>query len=131
MAAREVLAIDLDGTVERVCAVPEQRCGLGWLPDGTLLVVSVHDRQLLRFDGTTLEVHADLRPLVEADLNDMVVDGRGRAYVTNFGYDAEAGATPRPASGWRRTARSPPRSTPPPCRPSPARSAVKTVGRCS
>lgn len=94
IAVGEVVAIDLDGGIERVCEVPGRPSGLGWLPDGTLLVVSMHDRQILQLDGD-LEVHADLRPLVVADLNDMVVDGFGRAYVTNFGYDAIAEATPR------------------------------------
>jgi sugar lactone lactonase YvrE len=52
-----------------------------------MLVVSMHDRVVLRLDGPDLVVHADLKRLVRADLNDMVVDGAGRAYISNFGYD--------------------------------------------
>jgi sugar lactone lactonase YvrE len=87
-----------DGAVEEVCAVPGRPSGLGWLPDGRLLVVSMHDRVVHRWDGDRLEVHADLRPIVPADLNDMVVGADGTAYVTGFGYDAEAGE-PREPTG--------------------------------
>lgn len=86
------------GSVEEVCRVPGRPSGLGWLPDGRLLVVSMHDRAVYRWDGERLEVHADLRPIVPADLNDMVVAPDGTAYVTGFGYDAEAGE-PRTATG--------------------------------
>jgi sugar lactone lactonase YvrE len=94
MATGEVLAIDRNGAVESVCSVPGTPSGLGWLPDGRLLVVSMHDRQVLRLEGDRLEVHADVTAFVAADLNDMVVDDTGRAYVTNFGYDAVEETTP-------------------------------------
>lgn len=60
--------------------------GLGWLPDGRLLVVSMEDRRILRLepDGTLAE-HADLSGIATANANDMVVDEQGRAYVGNFG----------------------------------------------
>jgi sugar lactone lactonase YvrE len=63
-----------------------------------MLVVSMHDRTVYRWDGERLEVHAELRALVPADLNDMVVGPDGSAYVTGFGYDAEAGQ-PRTPTG--------------------------------
>lgn len=78
-----------DGSDLRVEAeVPEQPSGLGWLPDGRLLVVSMRDRRLLRRepDGT-LVVHAELADHVGGWPNDMVVDAGGRAYVGNFGMD--------------------------------------------
>lgn len=83
-----------DGTGRRTEAeVPGQPSGLGWLPDGRLLVVSQHDRRILRQepDGT-LVTHADLHELAPGHLNDMVVDPVGRAYVGNFGFDLMAGA---------------------------------------
>ncbi|MGO1437762.1 MAG: SMP-30/gluconolactonase/LRE family protein [Candidatus Corynebacterium faecigallinarum] len=68
--------------------VPQQPSGLGWLPDGRLLVVSMKDRRILRreHDGTVVE-HADLSELAAGHVNDMVVDDKGRAYVGNFGFD--------------------------------------------
>jgi sugar lactone lactonase YvrE len=73
--------------------VPKQPSGLGWLPDGRLLVVSMRDRKLLRreHDGA-LVTHADLSGEVDYHLNDMVVDQQGRAYVGNFGFDLMGGA---------------------------------------
>jgi sugar lactone lactonase YvrE len=77
--------------------VPKWPSGLGWLPDGDLLVVSMTDRRLLRFDGSMLRLHADLADLASFHCNDMVVDASGRAYVGNFGFDLHAQKKPRPA----------------------------------
>jgi sugar lactone lactonase YvrE len=76
-----------DGSLETVAEVPGQPSGLGWLPDGALLVVSMHDRCLLRMDGGRLIRHASLDAFTSSLCNDMVVDGQGRAYVGNFGFD--------------------------------------------
>jgi sugar lactone lactonase YvrE len=89
-----VRSVRADGTDVRIEAVvPEQPSGLGWLPDGRLLIVSMRDRKILRRspDGT-LEVHADLSAHATGHVNDMVVDEAGRAYVGNFGYDLMSGA---------------------------------------
>ena len=85
-----VEAVDLDGTVEVIAEVPTQPSGLGWLPDGRLLIVSMLDRKLLRqeTDGSLVE-HADLNSVAVFHCNDMVVDSFGRAYVGNFGFDIE------------------------------------------
>jgi sugar lactone lactonase YvrE len=87
-----VVSIDAHGSLDVVAEVPTLPSGLGWLPDGTMLVVSMRDRRVLRVDpdGATV-VHADLDALVRGDANDMVVDGRGNAYVGSFGYDYAAG----------------------------------------
>jgi sugar lactone lactonase YvrE len=87
IAKRQVIAVSLDGQVEVICEVAGSPSGLGWLPDGRMLVVSMHDRVVLRLENAALVLHANLNHLVRADLNDMVVDGAGRAYVSNFGYD--------------------------------------------
>lgn len=95
----EVLSAAEDGADLRVeAAVAQQPSGLGWLPDGRLLVVSMRDATLLRRepDGS-LVVHADLAGHVSGHPNDMVVDGQGRAYVGNFGFDLMAGAPIGPA----------------------------------
>ncbi|HEX7355034.1 MAG TPA: SMP-30/gluconolactonase/LRE family protein [Mycobacteriales bacterium] len=81
------------GDLRTEAEVPNQPSGLGWLPDGRMLVVSMRDRRLLRQepDGS-LVTHADLGPYVGGHPNDMVVDGQGRAYVGNFGFDLMGGA---------------------------------------
>jgi sugar lactone lactonase YvrE len=88
MAAARVMTVDLEGRTEVELQVPARPSGLGWLPDGRLLVVSMGDRRVLRreHDGEVVE-HADLAALASFDCNDMVVDGRGRAYVGNAGFD--------------------------------------------
>ncbi|HUK06397.1 MAG TPA: SMP-30/gluconolactonase/LRE family protein [Stellaceae bacterium] len=90
-----VLAVDLDGKSEVVALVPNRPSGLGWMPDGTLLVVSMVDRRLMRLAGGKLQSVADLGALATGPCNDMVVDASGRAYVGNFGYDRHAGEAAR------------------------------------
>src|SRR5262245_19476656 len=98
-----VLSWEADGSDERVEAeVPGQPSGLGWLPDGSLLVVSMKEQKVLRRDGDGgLAVHADLSGKVEGPLNDMVVDAAGHAYVGGFGFDLMQGADAKATSIWR------------------------------
>jgi sugar lactone lactonase YvrE len=73
--------------------------GLGWLPDGRLLVVSMHRRAVLRRESDgTLVTHADLSAVATGDTNDMVVAADGTAYVGNFGSDLLGGEPLKPAS---------------------------------
>lgn len=92
-----VVRVDEEGHEEVVAEVPGQPSGLGFLPDGRLLVVSMRDHRVLRQepDGG-LSLHADLSGYAGGWLNDMVVDRAGRAYVGDFGFDLMAGADPRP-----------------------------------
>ncbi len=87
MYACQVMTVDLDGRTEPVCAVPQQPSGLGWLPDGRMLVVSMVDRRLLCLGPGGLTPFADLADLAPSHCNDMVVDKQGRAYIGNFGFD--------------------------------------------
>ena len=89
-----------DGSDVRIEAeVPHQPSGIGWLPDGRLLVVSMRDRLLMRREESgELVTHADLSTYVTGHANDMVVDDRGRAYVGSFGFDLMAGADIETAS---------------------------------
>jgi sugar lactone lactonase YvrE len=87
----KVRAVTPAGELSTVVDVPNRPSGLGWDPEGRMLVVSMDDRRLLRFDGTTLTEVADLTPLATWHCNDMVVDGLGRAYVGNFGFDLDGG----------------------------------------
>jgi len=93
-----VYTVSADGRREAVVEVPTQPSGLGWLPDGTLLIVSMTDRRVLAFDGRELTIHADLSEIADFHCNDMVVDPTGNAYVGNFGFDlftdGVAGARP-------------------------------------
>ena len=95
MHRRVVEAVDVDGNVETMVEVPDDPSGLGWLPDGRLLIVAMRTRRLLRVepDGS-LVTHADLAELASFHCNDMVVDASGRAYVGNFGFDLHAGGPP-------------------------------------
>lgn len=92
---KRVVAMTVAGVAETIVDVPQQASGLGWLPDGRMLVVSMLDRKVMRLepDGALVE-HADLSALAPGACNDMVVDGTGRAYVGNFGFDMYAGDTP-------------------------------------
>ncbi len=84
--ARRVMQVDLSGTVQTVAQLADMPCGLGWTPQGRLLVVSAFARR----EG------ADLSSLVTYPNNDMVVDELGRAYIGNMGYVLGQG-TPSPA----------------------------------
>lgn len=90
-----VLTVTPEGRTEEVLEVDGQPSGLGWLPDGSLLVVSMRDRQVLRRgpDGR-VGTHADLSDLLAGHANDMVVSGDGHAYVGSFGFDLMAGQDP-------------------------------------
>ena len=91
-----VCTVTPQGEKTTVLKLPDDEpSGLGWLPNGDLLVVSMRKRQLLCFDGKALSVHADLSELASHRCNDMVVDPLGRAYVGNFGFDLHAGEKPR------------------------------------
>ncbi len=82
-----VYAVDLEGNREAIVEVPGQPSGLGWLPNGDLLIVSMRDQKVMRWNGGALTVHADLSPFARFHCNDMIVLTSGRAYVGNFGFD--------------------------------------------
>ncbi|MDP6452535.1 MAG: SMP-30/gluconolactonase/LRE family protein [SAR202 cluster bacterium] len=98
MHAHEVVAVDMEGNRETIAEVPTWPSGLGWLPDGRMLVVSMTDRKLLRLDPDGLVEAGDMSEFATFHCNDMVVDGQGRAYVGNFGADIFSGQKPRNAN---------------------------------
>lgn len=80
-----------DGDRRRELDVPGRPSGLGWLPDGRLLVVCMTERSVLRVEpDRTLVHHGDLTPWATWYGNDMVVSADGRAYAGNFGFDLDA-----------------------------------------
>jgi sugar lactone lactonase YvrE len=92
---RRVVQARLDGTMVTALRPDDIPSGLGFMPNGDLLVVSMLKRALLRQSAEGLEVVADLRKWTVAGANDMAVDGVGRAYVGNFGFDFRSGESPR------------------------------------
>lgn len=96
--SRQIMRVGADGEAHVVAEVAGRPSGLGWLPDGRLLAVSMTDLKLLRRDPAGWTQVADLSPHAAFHTNDMVVDGRGRAYIGNCGFDYTAGAEPEPAN---------------------------------
>ena len=88
--AQEIVAVDLEGKSEVIARVPFPSFpfSIDWLPDGRLLLVSASDRPLLRRepDGE-LVTHA----ILSRGWNEIVVDGRGNAYINGVGFDLLAG----------------------------------------
>jgi sugar lactone lactonase YvrE len=85
MHGEAVWTVDLSGNRTKVVELPGRRpSGLGFLPDGDLLIVSMLEAEILRWDGKDLSIHADLRSFFAEGCNDMVVDRNGRAYVGSF-----------------------------------------------
>jgi sugar lactone lactonase YvrE len=95
MHAHQVIACDMAGKSEVICEVSAWPSGLGWLPDGRMLIVSMTDRKLLRLDRDGLKTVSDINKHAPFHCNDMVVDAEGRAYIGNFGFDLQANEKPR------------------------------------
>ena len=98
--AEELLAVDLDGNAELIVRVPSFPFCFDWLPDGRLLIVSARAGALLTIgaDGA-LETYADLSVLSDRPPNnEIVIDGRGNAYVNGGGFDLSAGEEFRPGT---------------------------------
>lgn len=92
-SAGEIIAVDHTGVSEVITQVPTAPFSIDWLPDGRLLIVSGREGLLLRRepDGS-LVTHADLTTLAPPPWNDIVVDGRGNAYIGCTGFDFPDGA---------------------------------------
>jgi sugar lactone lactonase YvrE len=95
MFAARVVAVT-DGSSPEVFDVPGQPSGIGWLPDGTMLVVAMGEQALLSIDedGNT-STYADLSDYLVGPANDMLVDRAGRAWVGGLGFDLAGGADPQ------------------------------------
>ena len=92
---RAIYTVTVDGERTAVHTdLDDSPSGLGWMPNGTLLVVAMQSRCLWREDGAgELVQHADLSTVAAGRCNDMVVDAAGNAYVGNFGFDLNGGGT--------------------------------------
>ena len=99
MLEHRIVAVTPDGEAEVVHDLGDRRpSGLGWLPDGRLLAVSMEDRRLLRFDPDGPVEAADLTAYCGGPANDMVVDGAGRAWIGNIGYEMASGGSASPTN---------------------------------
>ncbi|MGH9094865.1 MAG: SMP-30/gluconolactonase/LRE family protein [Acidimicrobiales bacterium] len=87
-----------DGTETLVVEVEAQPSGLGWLADGTLVIVSMKDHKVLQFADGVLSTLADLTEYCGGHLNDLVVDEAGHVFVGDFGFDLMAGGDAQTAS---------------------------------
>ena len=94
-----VKSVDSAGVIRTELAIDDQPSGLGWLPDGRLLLVAMRRRQVLCAGGEGVAVHADLSGVATYHANDMVVDARGRAYVGNFGFALDEALRARGVEG--------------------------------
>ncbi len=92
----KVHVLTQDGEAIETFDVPGRPSGLGWLPDGDLLVVSMLERRLYRRRNGRLSVYSELAALHPGQSNDMVIDREGNAYVGNIGFDFHAGEAFRP-----------------------------------
>jgi len=81
MLGEAVHTADMRGSLTRLPLPGHSPSGLGFRPDGSLLIASTEDRQVLRYDGETVVTIADLADLAPANLGDMVIDDAGRAYI--------------------------------------------------
>jgi sugar lactone lactonase YvrE len=90
--AEEVIAVDVEGNSEVITRVPSFPFCIDWLPDGRLLIVSGPERLLLRMEADgSLVTHADLTGLSDHSFNEIVVDGRGNAFVNGIGFNMMGG----------------------------------------
>ena len=93
MHDHRVLRVTPDGAATTVAEVnDDEPSGLGWLPDGRLLVVAMETQRLLRVDQDgSIATHADLSAAARGDLNDMIVAADGTAYVGDMGQRVQEG----------------------------------------
>lgn len=99
MRGHEVLSVGPDGDARVEIEFPGQPSGMGWMPDGTLLIGSLKGRVVMRWRADRgLELHADLTSLTVGGTNDMIVDDQGRGYIGSFGFDLFGGAPEAPGN---------------------------------
>lgn len=95
---KKVYTFAPDGTATVMAELTDRPSGIGFLTDGTPIVVSMRDRSLKRIENGKLTLHADISGLVKGEINDMVVDQKGNAYVGSMGYDLFAGEQFKPGA---------------------------------
>jgi sugar lactone lactonase YvrE len=90
-STHRVTRVSPEGAATVVAEVEQQPSGLGWLPDGSMVIVSMKDQRLLRLADGSLPTLADLAPYCAGQLNDCVVDASGRVFAGDLGFDLMGG----------------------------------------
>ena len=85
--ARTLLSLAPSGGCEQHAKFDDTPCGLGILPDGRLIVLTMFRKQLLAYRNGELSLYVDLSGIATGTIDDMIVDGLGRAYVGDLGFD--------------------------------------------
>jgi sugar lactone lactonase YvrE len=91
--ARKLLRVSLDGKCETVCAIPGIAGGIGFLPNGDPVITSMFDRKLLTFANGQVSTFRDLSKVAAGTIDDMIIDGFGRIYVGDLGFDLVKGGS--------------------------------------
>ncbi len=88
---RTLLSVDPSGMCEQHAKLEDDTpCGLGVLPDGKLIVLTMFRKRLMTYADGQLSLYADLSGIARGTIDDMIVDGLGRAYVGDLGFDLPA-----------------------------------------
>jgi sugar lactone lactonase YvrE len=107
MHGKTVYRVNESGTLETVCRVEARPGGLGWLPDGDMLIVSMDDARILRLGASGLSEYANMSSVCKTGVNDMIVSSSGRAYAGKYCHDLPPPAEPllfvEPGGAWRET----------------------------
>jgi sugar lactone lactonase YvrE len=98
MFGQTVYTLTPDGARQEVAKFPNRPSGINFLPDGSVVIVSMADRKLMKVDNGRLSEYADLSAALPYDINDCVCAANGDIYVGTFGYDVFAHEEPRPAT---------------------------------
>jgi sugar lactone lactonase YvrE len=85
--ARTLLSLGLSGQREQHATFDDTPCGTGFLPDGGLVVLTMLRKQLLVYRDDKLSLYADLSSIATGTIDDMIIDGLGRAWVGDLGFD--------------------------------------------
>jgi sugar lactone lactonase YvrE len=93
--AHQVIALSEDGSHEVMAKVDAFPFSIDWLPDGPMLITAGQELLRMEADGS-LVTHRDLRDLTDYGWNEIVVDGRGNAYINSVGFDLMGGEEPKP-----------------------------------
>jgi sugar lactone lactonase YvrE len=85
---RTLLSLDASGACEQHAKFEDDTpCGLGVLPDGRLIVLTMFRKRLMSYADGELSLYVDLSGIATGTIDDMIVDGLGRTYVGDLGFD--------------------------------------------
>jgi len=91
--AMKLLRVSLDGEREAVCDIPGVAGGIGFLPNGDVVITSMFDHKLLTFANGKVSTLCDLSKVVAGTIDDMIIDGFGRVFVGDLGFDLMKGGS--------------------------------------